>query len=73
MPAFNTKFDLDRNDVELIETALHDTIRELSIEQLGRASCDQTVERIKETKELLGRLHNQKVVYRPSHKLNVGG
>ena len=73
MPAFNTKFDLDRNDVELIETALHDTIRELSIEQLGRASCDQTVERIKETKEQLGRLHNQKVFYRPSNKLYVGG
>ncbi len=73
MPAFNRKFDLDTTDMELIEASLHETIRELSTNQLGRAACDKTKERLRRTKDLLGRLHNQKVFYRPTNQPYVGG
>ena len=73
MPAFNRKFDLDTTDMELIETALHERVRELSAEQLQRVACEKTAERLRQTKDLLGRLHNQKVFYRPQSQTYVGG
>ena len=52
MPKPNTKFDLSIEDMELIETALQKT------QATGQADPRQV-------NELLGRLHNQKVFYRP--------
>ena len=53
MPKPNTKFDLTPEDMDLIEDALRKAKAE-----------DQTVAR--KVHELLGRLHNQKVFYRPN-------
>ena len=52
MPKYNTQFDLSLDDMELIETALQ------KVQSNGQA--DQ-----RKMHDLLGRLHNQKVFYRP--------
>ena len=52
MPKPNTKFDLSIEDMELIETALQ------------RTQADSPADPRK-VHDLLGRLHNQKVFYRP--------
>lgn len=53
MPKFNTTFELSVEDMELIEQALL------------RAQSNDNVPCPKEVNNLLGRLHNQKVFYRP--------
>lgn len=53
MPKPNTKFDLSLEDMELIETALQTT------QASGQADPRQV-------HDLLGRLHNQKVFFRPN-------
>lgn len=72
----NKNFHLNISDVELIEQALQHKISRLSeqrllhiestikpIEELPRvAEIDQE---IKQVRDLLGRIHNQKVWYRP--------
>lgn len=52
MPKPNTKFDLSLEDMELIETALQKT------QAAGQADP-------RKIHELLGRLHNQKIFFRP--------
>ena len=59
MPKYNKFFDLTPDDMELIETALRKAKREADIDA-------------REVSELLGRLHNQKVFYRPEGTY-VGG
>lgn len=68
MPAYNKTFDLTPDDLELIESALRDKQRELSANVNG-----QPCETLKETHELLGRLHNQKNFYRPKSQAYIGG
>ncbi|MDJ1006840.1 MAG: hypothetical protein QNJ13_03365 [Paracoccaceae bacterium] len=63
MPRYNTKFDLSIEDMELIEAALRTSSR-LSTED---AICPR------EANDLLGRLHNQKVFYRPRDGVYVSG
>lgn len=58
---YNKNFELDLDDMELIERAL----RTLP------STCEQTDP--KDVNELLGRLHNQKVFYRPKNATYVGG
>jgi hypothetical protein len=53
MPKPNTKFDLSIEDMDLIETAL----------KKAQHHGQEDPHRLQ---ELLGRLHNQKVFYRPS-------
>jgi len=59
MPKPNTQFELDVDDLDLIETALRKAKREADIDA-------------REVSELLGRLHNQKEFYRPKGTY-VGG
>ncbi|MBT8458519.1 MAG: hypothetical protein HKP37_13215 [Boseongicola sp.] len=59
MPKPNTRFELDVEDLDLIETALRKAKREADIDS-------------REVADLLGRLHNQKVFYRPDGTY-VGG
>ena len=76
MPRYNTQFILDIDDLELIEAALRSRKTELSLERLellgdGQSVDDQGAldaldETLQATHELLGRLHNQKVFYRPN-------
>ncbi len=54
MPKYNTKFDLTLEDMDLIETALQRT-----------AANDDTGIDPRAVNDLLGRLHNQKVFFRP--------
>ena len=59
MPKPNTQFELDVDDLDLIETALR------------KAKCEADID-AREVSELLGRLHNQKEFYRPKGTY-VGG
>ena len=81
MARYNVNFELSVEDMELIEDALRRSKNELSGTRLDQASndnrpcataedADQSVRRIH---DLLGRLHNQKVFYRPKSAPYVGG
>lgn len=61
MPKYNTTFELSLKDMELIEAALLQT----------QADNDDPCP--KEVNALLGRLHNQKVFYRPEAGVYVSG
>lgn len=76
MAAYNTQFELDITDLEHIETALQARNKELSLDRLRLLSSDGSDadgERLSalnrdlaEIHALLGRLHNQKIFYRPA-------
>ena len=81
MPRYNRTFDLTIQDVDLIEEALRARGRELSgmrlalkddnpahLESIRVVEQDQ-----RQTEELLGRLHDQKIFYRPQKAVYVGG
>ena len=61
MPKFNTQFELDVDDMELIESAL------LRAAADGSDQADP-----KKISDLLGRLHNQKVFFRPKGRYISG-
>ena len=71
MPAYNEKFDLDLNDMDLIEDALRLQVKELSKAREDTPSLDHE-RKLRDVKTLLGRLHNQKVFYRPKQGY-IGG
>ena len=85
MAKANTTFDLDIRDVELIENALNSIITKQSSTIINSASNSNTepspencpVEingQITELRDLLGKLHNQKVWYRPKNRFAyIGG
>ena len=75
MPQYNEMFKLSVNDMDLIETALRRTQHALSQEQLVQSDEGKGyhVETIRQIRELLGRLHNQKSFYRPKDSVYVGG
>ena len=64
MPKPNTTFELSINDLDIIETALRAAQHDTEREGLVDGSC---------INDLLGRLHNQKVFFRPSNGVYVGG
>ncbi|NNF23558.1 MAG: hypothetical protein HKN63_01950 [Rhodobacteraceae bacterium] len=63
MPQYNTKFDLNLEDMDLIETALRTT---------AKVADDVSVDP-RALHDLLGRLHNQKTFFRPSKGVYVSG
>ena len=81
MPRYNKTFELSIHDVDLIEEALRARSRELC--KMRRALSDENpadMESIRvieadlhENEELLGRLHNQKIFYRPDNHPYVSG
>ena len=81
MAKYNQKFELDVEDMELIETALRQTKTKLAVETMGqstsRAICERTAKDMEGTArrihDLLGRLHNQKVFFRPKSQPYIGG
>ncbi len=75
MPQYNEMFKLSVNDMDLIETALRRTQHALSQEQLVQSDEGKGdhVETIRQIRELLGRLHNQKIFYRPKDSVYIGG
>ena len=81
MPRYNDTFELSVEDMDLIESALRQAKAELSLRAMPDAmdpdradaatrEADETVRRIH---DLLGRLHNQKVFYRPRRSAYIGG
>ena len=81
MPRYNRQFDLSIADVDLIEEALRARGRELSRMRLALteenpAHLDsiRVIEQDQRgNEELLGRLHDQKIFYRPSKSVYIGG
>ena len=85
MAKANTTFDLDVRDVELIENALNSIITKQSSTIINSASNSNTQptsencpaeinNQIAELRDLLGKLHNQKIWYRPKSQFAyVGG
>ncbi|WP_170469530.1 hypothetical protein [Ruegeria arenilitoris] len=75
MPQYNDMIELSVEDMDLIETALRGSVANLSQAALqegdaGKAEREDTLRRIH---DLLGKLHDQKVFYRPKDKVYLGG
>ena len=81
MPRYNRQFDLSITDLNLIEEALRARGRELSRMRLALSEENpahlesiRVIERDqRESEVLLGRLHDQKIFYRPKAAVYVGG
>ena len=72
----NTKFDLTVRDIEMIEHALRD--RQRTVTEYKLTATDIENQRLadresKEIEELLGKIHDQKIFYRPKKSIYVGG
>ena len=63
MPKYTTRFDLGLADLDLIETALRSVVSDDD-----RAPVDAHA-----VHDLLGRLHQQKVFYRPENEVYISG
>ncbi|MGV6846970.1 MAG: hypothetical protein ACWA5A_01195 [Marinibacterium sp.] len=75
MGQYNRNFDLDINDLDRIECALRRAKNDLSQQRLtllaeaggnDPAELARIQSELEETRDLLGRLHNQKVFFRPA-------
>lgn len=76
MTAYNANFELTVEDVDLIETALRQSKKELSSQIIADSAEDAEQdhdETVRQIHDLLGRLHNQKVFYRPRRQAYVSG
>lgn len=81
MPRYNRSFDLSIADVDLIEEALRARGRELSKMRLALTEENpahmESIRVIEQdqraNEELLGRLHDQKIFYRPQGAVYIGG
>ncbi len=81
MPKYNDQIELSVKDMELIEGALRESKRALSNQDLSAANSDvKSVEEsedldetVRQIHDLLSRLHNQKIFYRPQSGAYVGG
>lgn len=72
----NTKFELTVRDIEIIENALRDhqrAIIEYKLTDLSVKNVKLADKELSELIDLLARLHNQKIFYRPKNKVYVGG
>lgn len=70
MARYNKNFELSVEDMDIIETALRSKMRAINEAEARSDGTDKSLRRIN---ELLGRLHNQKVFYRPQDGAYVGG
>lgn len=76
MPKYNRNFDLTLSDIDLIEAALNVVTRDLSLGREGSRALLPAVpdgDHVTVINELLGRLHNQKIFYRPKDEPYVSG
>ena len=68
MPQFNDMFELSIEDMELIEQALRQAMASYSIE-----ANENNEDNIRRMHDLLGKLHDQKIFYRPKTGSYIGG
>ncbi len=78
MPRYNENFELSVEDIDLIEEALRQSKRELAGKLVEADASDDAEfqaadQSVRQIHDLLGRLHNQKVFYRPQHQPYVSG
>lgn len=76
MAGYNKNFELGIDDLERIETALRTQKKAQSLERLQvlssagevdvKARAEQINDELAAIQDLLGRLHNQKIFYRPT-------
>ena len=71
MTAYNRQFDLDLAEMDVIEDALRSQVKALA-DQKSEAASLETERKLRAVKSVLGRLHNQKVFYRPKQGY-IGG
>ncbi|MCG6882857.1 MAG: hypothetical protein LJE62_03775 [Silicimonas sp.] len=71
MPMYNDRFEIGLEEMDLIEDALRDRVKSLSDVRDDRARLEND-RKLRSVKSLLGRLHNQKVFYRPKQGY-IGG
>jgi len=69
----NNNFELSVRDIEVIESALRAKAGRRGLAIAQGAASDETRAEMHEIQELLGRIHNQKIWYRPSDKWVGGG
>ncbi|WP_170416255.1 hypothetical protein [Ruegeria atlantica] len=75
MPQYNDLFELSVEDIDLIEVSLRRALTSLSVGAPGEGE-DEKKERndsLHRIQDLLGRLHDQKIFYRPRSGVYVGG
>lgn len=72
MPGYNKQFELSVEDLELIEDALRRSKRELSVRNHDEIPSDKE-DAVRDIHDLLGRIHNQKVFYRPRNTTYISG
>ena len=78
MPRYNENFELSVEDLDLIETALRQSKRDLAgrlveTDEADNEEIQQIDQSVRRIHDLLGRLHNQKVFYRPQQQPYIGG
>ena len=76
MSKYNRNFELTLSDIDLIEAALNVVTRDLSLGREGTRALLPKVaddDHVSMINDLLGRLHNQKIFYRPSDGPYVSG
>lgn len=69
----NKKFDLSIRDIEVIEQALRAKAGRRGLAIANGETSPQLKEEMRELQDLLGRIHDQKVWYRPKNKIYVSG
>jgi len=69
----NKKFDLSIRDIEIIEQALRAKAGRRGLAIANGETSPQLKEELRELQELLGRIHDQKVWFRPKNKIYVSG
>lgn len=74
MKSYRTNFDLELLDVDLIEQTLSARVSELSraIAEKGEGPASSLKAQLEEVRDLLGRIHNQKIWYRPESYVPQG-
>ncbi|NOD49825.1 MULTISPECIES: hypothetical protein [unclassified Ruegeria] len=75
MPQYNDMFELSVEDIDLIESSLRRAQTALSHAERAE-NVQQREERedaLNRIQDLLGRLHDQKIFYRPKSGVYVGG
>jgi len=73
VPKPNLKFDLSVRDIEVIEHALRAKAGRRGIAIASGNYSEELRKEMLEIQELLGKLHDQKVWYRPKEKTYVSG
>nr|WP_170614199.1 hypothetical protein [uncultured Ruegeria sp.] len=75
MPRYNDMFELSVKDIDLIESSLRIALASQShaSAQEDEDEKSKREETLRDIQELLGRLHDQKIFYRPKSGVYVGG